>query len=83
VLDFVDFPLAENVRREPGLSFASLAAALPVLVGAANARALTITEVNPDHAPEEAEAFHRLNAMLVSALSGRLRSETASNPIFG
>ena len=39
-----------------------------VLLGAHNWRALTIAEVNPDHAPDEAEAFGRLNRMLCRAL---------------
>jgi hypothetical protein len=29
---------------------------------------LTLTEVNPDHAPDEAEAFRRLIEMLSGAL---------------
>ncbi len=69
VLSFTDFPIAENVRRCDGLSFEALAAALAPLVAAPNWRALTVTEVNPDHAPDEAEAFCRLNAMLSAALS--------------
>ena len=32
-------------------------------------RGLTITEVNPDHAPDEALAFVGLNAVLADALS--------------
>jgi arginase len=69
VLDFVDFPIAENSRREPGLSFDALSAALALLAHAPNFGALTITEVNPDHAPDEAEAFGKLNQALVEALS--------------
>jgi arginase len=68
VLDFIDFPIAENVRRLPGLTLAELTAALGVLLAAPNWRALTMTEVNPDHAPGEAAAFGRLNAMLSAAL---------------
>jgi arginase len=69
VLDFIDFPIAENVRREPGLTLAQLSVALGVLLAAPNWRALTITEVNPDHAPDEEVAFGRLIAMLSAALS--------------
>ena len=69
VLSFTDFPIAENVRRCDGLSFDMLAAALAPLVAAANWRALTVSEVNPDHAPDEREAFARLIAMLSKALS--------------
>lgn len=69
VLSFTDFPIAENVRRCDGLSFEALSAALAPLVAAPNWRALTVTEVNPDHAPDEREAFCRLIAMLSEALS--------------
>lgn len=69
VLNFTDFPIAENTRRCDGLSFEALSAALAPLVAAPNWRALTITEVNPDHTPNEREAFGRLIAMLSEALS--------------
>lgn len=69
VLSFTDFPIAENVRRCDGLSFEMLSAALAPLVAAPNWRALTVTEVNPDHAPDERETFGRLIAMLSKALS--------------
>lgn len=71
VLSFTDFPIAENVRRCDGLSFDALSAALAPLVTAPNWRVLTVTEVNPDHAPDEREAFGRLIAMLSAALSAR------------
>jgi arginase len=70
VLSFADFPIAENVRRCDGLSFEALSAALAPLVAAPNWRALTVTEVNPDHAPDERETFGRLIAVLSRALSG-------------
>lgn len=69
VLSFIDFPIAENVRRCDGLSFEALSAALAPLVAAPNWRALTVTEVNPDHAPRERETFDRLITMLSGALS--------------
>jgi arginase len=69
VLSFTDFPIAENVRRCDGLSLEALSAALAPLVAAPNWRALTVTEVNPDHAPDERETFARLIAMLSEALS--------------
>jgi arginase len=68
VLAYTDFPIAENVRRVPGLTLAELEAALAILLLAPNWRALTITEVNPDHAPDEAITFARLNAMLSAVL---------------
>lgn len=71
VLAFTDFPIAENVRRCDGLSFEELSAVLGPLVAAPNWRALTVTEVNPDHAPDESATFVRLIAMLSGALSAQ------------
>jgi arginase len=68
VLAFTDFPIAENTRRCDGLSFDELSAALEVLLAAPNRRCLTLTEVNPDHAPDEAETFGRLTRMLARVL---------------
>lgn len=68
VLQFTDFPIAENVRRRAGLRLAELTEILSVLLQAPNWRALTLTEINPDHAPDEAESFGALIAMLDTAL---------------
>lgn len=69
VLAFMDFPIAENTRRRNGLTLDELAQSLKPLLSAANFRALTITEVNPDHAPDEAGTFKRLIVMLAGALA--------------
>ncbi|WP_129790785.1 arginase family protein [Sphingosinicella sp. CPCC 101087] len=69
VLSFTDFPIAENVRRCDGLSFEALSEALAPMVAAPNWCALTVTEANPDHAPDERETFSRFIAMLAEALS--------------
>lgn len=79
VLAFTDFPIAENTRRRPGLTLDELMSALSCIVAAPNWRALTITEVNPEHAPDEAEAFGRLNQKLSGALAGSLQIK-ASRP---
>lgn len=70
VLAFCDFPIAENVRRGDGLTLDELSQALGRLAAAPNWRGLTVTEVNPDHAPDEADAFGRLIGMLSAALPG-------------
>jgi arginase len=67
VLEYVDFPIAENVRRAPGLKFSELSIVLPRLLVAPHFRALTITEMNPDHAPDAAETFTALNRLLSMA----------------
>jgi arginase len=64
VLSWVDFPIAENSRRRDGLTLVELASVLQALVAAPNWRGLTVCEVNPDHAPDEAESFGRLLATM-------------------
>jgi arginase len=73
VLAFTAFPIAANVRygaRQTGLALAELSTILDVLLAAPNWTALTIAEVMPEHAPNEAETFRRLIEMLVRALRG-------------
>ena len=57
VLSFIDFPIAENVRRRDGLKLEQAAFLLKQLTALPQWRGLTITEVNPAHAPDEATAF--------------------------
>jgi arginase len=68
-LTYVECPIAENVRRCEGLRLEEIGIVLEILLAAPNWRALTITEVNPDHAPDEAEIFGRLIAMLAGSFS--------------
>ena len=67
-LSFIDFPIAENVRRRDGLKLKQAAFVLKQLAALPQWRGLTITEVNPAHAPDESAAFARLNAVLADAL---------------
>jgi arginase len=68
VLSFIDFPIAENVRRCDGLKLEQAAVVLKQLTCLPQWRGLTITEVNPAHAPDESAAFARLNDVLADAL---------------
>jgi arginase len=68
VLSYIDFPIAENVRRCDGLRLEQAAFALKQLTALPQFRGLTVTEVNPDHAPDEAAAFARLNGVIAEAL---------------
>jgi arginase len=68
VLSYIDFPIAENVRRCDGLKLEQAAFVLKQLAALPQWRGLTITEINPDHAPDEAAAFARLNEVLADAL---------------
>jgi arginase len=69
VLAYATFPIAENVRRVDGLTLAELGTVLDVLLAAPNWTALTVTEVNPDHAPEAEATFGAFIAMLESAFT--------------
>jgi arginase len=67
VLSFTSFPIAENVRRQDGLTLLELGTMLQELLEARNWAALTVTEVNPDHAPVLDSSFTELITMLQRA----------------
>jgi arginase len=69
VLSFAAFPIAENVRRQDGLTLQEMARILKRLLALPNVATFTITEVNPDHAPDQADTFAQLIAVLADALS--------------
>lgn len=73
VLDYVDFPIAENTRRNEGLSLSQLVAALREFVAAPNWAALTICEVNPHHAELDGSTLRRLSEAVADVLSGARR----------
>lgn len=68
VLDYTKFPIAEEIRSSPGLELSQLARLLHQLCALPNWRALTLTEINPDHAPDEQESFGRLIDLLCAVL---------------
>jgi arginase len=69
VLSFAQFPIAENTRRCEGLALSDAIAAIRRLASLPNWRGLTVTEVNPDHTPDEAASFRRLVDELSRALT--------------
>lgn len=70
VLDYTAFPLAENTRRTRGLDFVGLVHVLHGLLAAPNLAAITVTEVNPDHADTEGDNLRALARELAAALAG-------------
>jgi arginase len=70
VLDYTKFPIAHEIRDSPGMELAQLTRLLRDLCGLPQRRALTLTEVNPDHAPDERESIGRLIEMLREVLGG-------------
>lgn len=73
VLDYVDMPLAENTRRNVGLRFTELMAALRILLSAPNWAALTVCEVNPDHGEADGSTLRTFVEALTDALAGSPR----------
>jgi len=66
VVNFVDAPLSENIERARGATLDQALAALAVLLGDPRVAALTVTELNPDHADDE--TLQRFVAGLAAAL---------------
>lgn len=73
VLDFADMPLAENTRRNVGLKFDQLVAALQVLLAAPNWAALTVCELNPDHGASDGSTLRSFVAALSEAIAAAPR----------
>jgi arginase len=69
VLSFAAFPIAENVRRQDGLTLPELATILRGICLIPNIATLTIAEVNPDHAPDQGKAFAQLIAAIAGAVA--------------
>jgi arginase len=74
VIDFEDFPIAENIRRKVGLRLDQAMAALASLLAIPNLAAITITEVNPDHDPD-GTSVSTFASRLASAFASALRDD--------
>ena len=77
VLDFVDMPLAENNRRNVGLQFDQLMAALRPLLCAPNWVALTVCELNPDHGESDGSTLRIFSKALADALAASPRWQSS------
>ena len=73
VVDFADTPLAENTRRNVGLKFDQLIAALRVFLSAPNWTALTVCELNPDHGQSDGSTLGTFVAALSDAIAAAPR----------
>ena len=69
VIDFTDFPISENTGRNQGLSCRQAVRALGPLLASPKLAALTVTELNPDHA-EGPESIRELAGGIATALAG-------------
>lgn len=73
VLDYVDLPLAENYRRNTGLTFDQLMTALDEFLQLPNWSALTITEINPDHGEADGATLKIFAKRLAQSLGNAFR----------
>jgi arginase len=70
VINFTDAPLSESTRRNSGVPFEAALTALQTLMADDRVAALTITELNPQHAASDPEILPKFIARVVDALSG-------------
>jgi arginase len=68
VLNFIDMPLAENCRRNIGLTFDQLMTALNEFLKAPNWSVLTITEINPDHGENDGSTLRIFSERLAKII---------------
>lgn len=79
VLDFLDAPIAENVNgRNSGPTIAILEQALVELMRDPDCWALSIGQLDPNHAQADATALPRLVSALASAASSNSRQDGAT-----
>jgi arginase len=71
VVDSGDLPLANFPHYGQGLSLADALACLEVFLGGAKLGGLVVTEVNPDHDPDDGGQLGRLVDGLVAAFARR------------
>lgn len=69
VVDFTDAPLSEHTGRNIGLKLETAFQALGIFLADDRTRALTITELNPDHGEEDHATLRRFAEGLVDAIS--------------
>lgn len=72
VIDFTDVPLSENWGRNEGLAYDQALRALDALLASPRFAALTITELNPDHAEQGAGSIGRFATAVAESLGRSL-----------
>jgi arginase len=70
VLDYVDMQLAENYRRNVGLSFDQLMMTVDEFLKLPNWVTLTITEINPDHGKADGSTLRIFAERLARSIGG-------------
>ena len=69
IIDFADFPIAENTRRHCGMTFEAAMTSLGAVLEAPNIAACTITEINPLHGDVERKLIGTFAARLAEILA--------------
>lgn len=72
VLDYVDMQLAENYRRNIGLTFDQLMLALDEFLQLPNWSTLTITEINPEHGEADGSTLKVFAKRLAKSIGKKL-----------
>lgn len=70
VLDYVDMQLAENCRRNIGLSFDQLMTAVDEFLKLPNWATITTTEINPDHGKADGSTLRTFAERLAKSIGG-------------
>jgi arginase len=78
VIDFTDVPLSENPGRDEGLAYDHAVGALQALLASPRLAGMTITELNPDHAEQDAHSIERFAADISGSLAGAPAIENGS-----
>jgi arginase len=77
VIDFTDVPLSENPGRDEGLAYDHAVTALHALLASPRLTGMTVTELNPDHAEQDAHSIERLAGDISGSLAGAPAIENA------
>ena len=70
VIDFVDFPIADVLQHNAGLTFEEAMACLTVFAASPGFGGLVVTEFNPDHADEDGDLTATFAQKMTGALAG-------------
>jgi arginase len=73
VLDYTDMQLAENYRRNTGLTFDQLMLALDELLQLSNWSVLTLTEINPEHGESDGSTLEVFAKRLAKSIGGAFK----------
>jgi arginase len=77
VLDYMDMQLAENYRRNIGLSFDQLMIAIDEFLKLPNWTTITVTEINPDHGKADGSTLRAFAERLATSIGNGLNQRSS------